>query len=60
VKEVLSLWEERELARAGILAALDESEADEEAGRYADYTNETLPHLADELKREGRTLRRRP
>ena len=57
VKEALSLWEERELARAGILAALDESEADEEAGRYADYTNETLPQLADELKREGRNRR---
>ena len=60
VREALSLWEERELSRQRILSALDEAEADEEAGRYAEYTNETLAQLADELKREGRNQRRRP
>ena len=57
VREALSLWEERERARTEILAALDEAEADLDAGRYADYTDATLPALAEELKREGRSLR---
>ena len=47
----------RERARVELRAALDEAEADLEAGHYTDYTNETLPQLADELKREGRALR---
>ena len=54
VHEALLLWEERERSRAELLAALDEAEADLHAGRYADYTSETLPTLADELKREAR------
>jgi hypothetical protein len=40
-----------------LLAALDEAEADLEAGHYSDYTDETLPNLAQELKREARALR---
>jgi putative addiction module CopG family antidote len=57
VREALSLWEERERAREELGAALDEAEADLEAGHYTDYTNETLPQLAGELKREARALR---
>jgi len=57
VREALSLWEERERTRTEILAALDEADADLGAGRYADYTDMTLPVLADELKREARSLR---
>ncbi len=57
VQEALLLWEERERARVELLAALDQDEADLEAGRYSDYTDETLPRLADELKREARALR---
>jgi putative addiction module CopG family antidote len=57
VREALSLWEERERARVELGAALDEAEADLEAGHYTDYTNETLPQLAGELKREARALR---
>ena len=34
-------------------------DADLESGRYTDYTNETLPQMADELKREARALRDR-
>ena len=59
VREALSLWEERERNRTEILAGLDEAEADLGAGRYSDYTDSTLPILADELKREARSLRDR-
>ena len=57
VREALSLWEERERWRVEILAALDDAEADVQSGRCTDYTNETLPRLADELKREVRAIR---
>jgi putative addiction module CopG family antidote len=59
VEEALSLWEERERARIEILAALDESESDLEAGRYDDYTQESSPRLGQDLKSEARALRRR-
>ena len=59
VRDVMSRWEERERTRLELLATLDEAEADLETGRYTDYSNETLPLLADELKREARTLRNR-
>jgi hypothetical protein len=52
-------WEEGERARLELLAALDEAEADLEAGHYSDYTDATLPRLADELKREARELHER-
>ena len=48
----------KERRRVELMAALDEAEADLEAGRYTDYTPETLPQLAVELKREARMLRR--
>ena len=57
VKEALLLWEERERSRAELLAAFDESEADLKAGRYTDYTEKTMPGLAEELKREARAQR---
>jgi hypothetical protein len=47
----MARWEESERSRIEILAALEEAEADLKAGRYTDYTDETLPKLADELKR---------
>jgi putative addiction module CopG family antidote len=59
VRDAMSRWEERERTRLELLATLDEAEADLETGRYTDYSNETLPLLADELKREARTLRNR-
>ena len=59
MEEALSLWEDRERARFEILAALDQSEADLESGRYADYTQESSPRLAKDLKSEARALRRR-
>lgn len=54
VRDAMARWEQDERARVELLAAFDEAESDLEAGRYADYTNETLPRLADELKREAR------
>jgi len=59
VREAMVRWEEGERARLELLAALDEAEADLEAGRYTDYTDATLPKLAIELKREARELRER-
>ena len=50
----MARWEEGERARLELLAALDEAEADLEATHYTDYTDATLPQLADELKREAR------
>ena len=57
VRDAMSRWEERERTRLELLATLDEAEADLETGRYTDYSNGTLPLLADELKREARPLR---
>jgi Arc/MetJ-type ribon-helix-helix transcriptional regulator len=54
IAEALSMWEERERARLELLAALDEAEADLEAGRFTEYTDETLFQLPEEIKREGR------
>jgi len=59
VREALSLWEQRERARTEVLVALDDAEADLAAGRYSDYTDTTLPVLADELKHEARSPRDR-
>ena len=59
VRDALARWEADERARVELLAALDEAEADLESGQYSDYTSETLPMLADELKREARALRNR-
>ena len=59
VREALVLWEERERVRVEILAALDQAEADLSAGRYRDYSQESSSQLAQDLKIEARTLRRR-
>jgi putative addiction module CopG family antidote len=56
VRDAIARWEEGERARLELLAALDEAEADLEAGRYSDYTDATLTSLADDLKREARKL----
>jgi putative addiction module CopG family antidote len=60
IHDALARWERNERARIELTASLDEAEADLEAGRYTDYTAETLPKLVDELKREGRALRQQP
>jgi putative addiction module CopG family antidote len=58
VEQALAMWEERERRRVEILAALDVAEADIKAGRFTEYTEDNLPQLAEELKREARSLRR--
>jgi putative addiction module CopG family antidote len=57
VREAMELWEEQERSRLMLLAALDEAETDFDAGRFDEYDKDTLPLLADELKREARALR---
>ncbi len=57
VREAMERWEEHERAHFMLLAALDEAEADFEAGRFIEYGIDSKPSLADELKREGRSLR---
>lgn len=60
VSQALSLWEERERRRMEILAALDAAEADIEAGRFETYSDETLPDLVEEMKREARAAKQTP
>lgn len=59
VRDAMARWDERERARVELLATLDASQADLDAGRYTDYTDAALPRLAEELKHEARDLRRR-
>ena len=56
VRDAMARWEEGERARLELLAALDEAEADLQAGHHTDYTDATLPSLANDLKREAREL----
>jgi putative addiction module CopG family antidote len=57
VRDAMARWEEGERARFELLASLDESEADLKAGHFTDYTDATLPSLAEELKLEARDMR---
>ena len=59
VRDAMSRWEENERLRLEIVGAFDEAEADLNSERYTDYTAATLPELAEELKREARSLRDR-
>jgi putative addiction module CopG family antidote len=56
VQDAMARWEESERRHLKLVAALDDAESDLAAGRYSDYTNETLPDLAVELKNEARQL----
>lgn len=55
VKEALSLWEERERARAELLASVDEAEASLARDEGRVLTPETARELAEDVKRRGRT-----
>lgn len=57
LREAVALLQDRESELERLRTAVDESDADIDAGRYSEYTDETLPHLLDELKAEGRALR---
>ena len=54
IAEALSLWEERERARAEILAAVDAAEASLSRGEGMVLTDESAQTLAEEVKRRGR------
>jgi putative addiction module CopG family antidote len=54
VKEALSLWEERERARAEILAAVDEAEASIARGEGRVITEQSMRDLAADVKQRGR------
>jgi putative addiction module CopG family antidote len=54
VKEALCLWEERERARADVLAAVDEAETSLARGEGRVITQESMRELAEEVKRRGR------
>ena len=54
VREALALWEQRERARAQILAAVDVAEASLARGIGREITQESMRQLADEVKRRGR------
>jgi putative addiction module CopG family antidote len=55
VQEALSLWEERERARAEILAAVDTAEASLARGQGRPITKQSMRELADEVQRRGRS-----
>lgn len=59
LSDAMHRWEAEERTRIELQAAFEESEADLKAGAFTDYTNDTLPQLADELKREARDMRTR-
>ena len=55
VQEALRLWEERERARAEILAAVDVAEASLAHGEGRTITQQSMRELAEEVKQRGRT-----
>jgi len=54
VAEALLLWEERERARAEILAAVDMAEASLDRGDGTVITEQSMRELAEDVKRRGR------
>jgi len=54
VQEALALWEERERARAQILAAVDEADASLTGGEGRIITQRSMHDLAAEVKQRGR------
>ncbi len=54
VQEALSLWEERERARAEILAAVDVAEASLARGEGRIITEQSMREVADAVKQRGR------
>lgn len=53
VAEALSLWEQRERARAEILAAVDEAEAALARGEGRSLTEDAMRDLAAQVKQRG-------
>ena len=57
VQDAMSRWEERERQRIDLTTDIGRAEMDLKSGYYTDYTDDTLPLLAEELKREARQMR---
>jgi Arc/MetJ-type ribon-helix-helix transcriptional regulator len=57
VVDAMGRWEERERQRIDLTTDIGRAEMDLKSGCYQDYTDDTLPILADELKREAREMR---
>ena len=55
VKEALSLWEERERARAEFISSLVEADAALKRGEGLEVTRASMQQLAENVKRLGRT-----
>jgi putative addiction module CopG family antidote len=53
VKEAMSLWKERERARAEILAAVETADASLARGEGRVITQESMQQLADDVKQRG-------
>ena len=54
VREALSLWEERERARAEILAAVDAAEDSIARGEGRELTPDSMRELSSRIKERGR------
>ncbi len=54
VREALALWEQRERARAQLLASVDAAEASLARGEGRTITRESMQDLAEEVKQHGR------
>lgn len=54
VREALSLWEERERARAEVLAKVDAAEASLARGDGRAIDQESMRELAEQVKQRGR------
>lgn len=57
VRDAMTRWEEQERQRVELTTDVGRAETDLKSGRYSDYTDDTLPVLAEELKREARAMR---
>jgi Arc/MetJ-type ribon-helix-helix transcriptional regulator len=57
VQDAMARWEERERQRIDLTTDIGRAELDLKSGYYTDYTDDTLPLLAEELKREARQMR---
>jgi Arc/MetJ-type ribon-helix-helix transcriptional regulator len=54
IQEALSLWEERERARAQLLAAVDVAEASLARGEGRAITEQSMREVAEAVKQRGR------
>ena len=56
VRDAMARWEERERQRIDLTTDIARGETELKSGWYSDYTDDTLPMLAEELKREAREM----